>query len=185
MEEARVRREKISFMLDSWYFNVTFNNISVLSWRSVFDGGNRSTSKSNYHTITATFIKLFLCSGFLNLLSILSKKKLSFVICQYVIYICGPSWPWSYGSWIYNNLYSGHILQNILKKNSSLKNIVKFYKINECIGLCKSQTTIHHVPTESGRWNDIARNYNKCRLCTSDNTVYKFHYLLECFDCLS
>ena len=44
-----------------------------------------------------------------------------------------------------------HILQNILKKNSSLKNIVKFYKINECIALCKSQTTIHHVPTESGR----------------------------------
>jgi hypothetical protein len=90
-------------------FNATFNNIAVILWRSlivkltIVDVSLKMTHSQARFSLSMT------CTSHVWNLSLrclkISCLVLSFVLCFVYFYIfSGPSWSWSYGSWIYNYL---------------------------------------------------------------------------------
>ena len=45
---------------------------------------------------------------------------------------------------------------------------------------CRFRTTNHHLPVETGRWNNIEIKDRICNLCNSNKIGDEFHYILEC-----
>jgi hypothetical protein len=105
-------------------FNATFNNISVISWRSVLlveemvvPGEKHRPVASHWQTLSHFVVHLALIEIWTHNISadrhwylctirpIEIRHLIYFAsIINSVIYQQGPSWPWSYGSWIYNYL---------------------------------------------------------------------------------
>ena len=63
---------------------------------------------------------------------------------------------------------------SILKKY--LINVSKFYHFK----IIKYRTGNHRLPVETGRWDDIPLNEQKCKICTTDDIGGEYHYLFTC-----
>jgi hypothetical protein len=99
-------------------FNVTFNNISVILWHSVLlveetggPGENHRPVASHWQTLSHNVIHLPDGVGegkevFHELLKSFTGEKIfcAGIIWLFAVIKWGPSWSWSYGSWIYNYL---------------------------------------------------------------------------------
>jgi hypothetical protein len=86
----------LSQVTDKLYHIMRFE----LTTSVVIDTGCIGSCKSNYHTITVTLFQ----NDIYMLSSNWMTQKNHLLISHISILIEGPSWPWSYGSWIYNYL---------------------------------------------------------------------------------
>jgi hypothetical protein len=112
-----------------WFMvlNATFNNISVISWQSVWLVEEIEVPRENHqfvasHWKTLSHIVVSSKPLCVSEIYVLSKERIVCVVADcYVVdhsinilsWICfawngrlGPLWSWSYGSWIYNYLYN-------------------------------------------------------------------------------
>jgi hypothetical protein len=98
-------------------FNATFNNISVISWWWVVlvgeTGENHRPVASHWQTLSHNVVHLALqrtdsdTENYRSIMTtdkIVNKKKYRGHDNSLDFFYKGPSWPWSYGSWIYNYL---------------------------------------------------------------------------------
>ena len=46
--------------------------------------------------------------------------------------------------------------------------------------IIKIRTSNHHLPIETGRWNNILRNLRKCTFCNRNELGDEYHYLFVC-----
>ena len=49
-----------------------------------------------------------------------------------------------------------------------------------CIHIIKMRTSNHHLPIETGRWNNVLRNLRKCTLWNRNKLGDECHYLFVC-----
>ena len=48
------------------------------------------------------------------------------------------------------------------------------------IPIIKIRTSNHHLPKETGWWNNVLRNLRKCTLCNINELWDVYHYLFVC-----
>jgi hypothetical protein len=120
---SKIRFGWVWFMV----FNATFNNISIISWRSVLLVEENTDTRSSRQKLvlhydgSKPYVSLFLTKW-------AKKNKVILLSCLYVYLIsCSllilswPSWSWSYGSWIYNFLWFFYTFSTWIRGGPSTK----------------------------------------------------------------
>jgi hypothetical protein len=103
------------------FFNATFNNMSVISWRSVLFVKETGVSQEFASGKIIILFKLKTEKQKTYMFEKVSYLRLCWTVLVVHLSDCGP-WSWLYGSWIYNYLCNQCL--SPLKLNGCLLNIV-------------------------------------------------------------
>ena len=71
-------------------------------------------------------------------------------------------------------------IYNIFKENFRLEDYLTTLPQNIWTRLLKFRTSNHHLPVETGRWNNIPLEDRMCTLCNNNDIGDEFHYLFTC-----
>ena len=69
---------------------------------------------------------------------------------------------------------------SVFKETCQFENYLKLLPRALYLNIFRLRTTNHRLPIEIGRWQSIALNERKCKLCDLNELGDEFHYLLVC-----
>ena len=66
----------------------------------------------------------------------------------------------------------------LFKKTLGFENYIHILEDKDIFTLCKFRTTNTRLPVETGRWNQVEREYRTCTYCDSHDIGDEYHYIL-------
>ena len=68
----------------------------------------------------------------------------------------------------------------LFKTDFEFENYFNILSKKNAILFCRFRTTNHHLPIETGRWINIAREHRTCNLCNCGQLGDEYHFIFEC-----